>query len=80
MQEVSAVEVRVGIRNIARELTFESNETTEKVQAAVSTGLSDGAPISLTDHHGRVLLVPADALGYVEIGVQEKGKVGFGSA
>jgi len=74
------VEVRVGIRNIARELTFESNESAEKVQAAVSAGLSDGGFISLKDDHGRVLMVPADALGYVEVGVQEKSKVGFGSA
>ncbi len=74
------MEVRVGIRNIAREVAFESNESAEKVQEAVSAGLVDGGIISLKDDHGRVLMVPADALGYVEVGVQEKSKVGFGSA
>lgn len=74
------MEVRVGIRNIARELAFESNESAEKVQEAVSAGLAENGLISLKDDHGRVLMVPSDALGYVEVGVQEKSKVGFGSA
>ncbi|MGB3829572.1 MAG: DUF3107 domain-containing protein [Ornithinimicrobium sp.] len=74
------MEVRVGVRNIARELSFESDQSSSQVQEAVSAGLSEGSVISLRDDHGRVLLVPADALGYVEVGEQEKSKVGFGSA
>ncbi len=75
------MEVRVGVRNIARELTFESDQTSAKVREAVHEGLaSESGVISLTDDHGALLLVPSAALGYVEIGVQEKGKVGFGSA
>ncbi|MGC1206931.1 MAG: DUF3107 domain-containing protein [Ornithinimicrobium sp.] len=74
------MEVRVGVRNIARELTFESDQSSAQVQEAVGAGLASGGMISLTDDHGRVLLVPSEALGYVEVGVQEKSKVGFGSA
>ncbi len=75
------MEVRVGVRNIARELTFESNQSSDQVQEAVTAGMdSTAGVISLVDDHGRILLVPADALGYIEVGVQEKGKVGFGSA
>ncbi len=74
------MEVSVGVRNIARELTFESGQSSAQVQEAVSAGLASGGVISLTDDHGRVLLVPSEALGYVEVGVQEKSKVGFGSA
>ncbi|MGB3764079.1 MAG: DUF3107 domain-containing protein [Ornithinimicrobium sp.] len=74
------MEVRVGVRNIARELTFESDQSSSQVQEAVSAGLASGGVISLNDDHGRVLLIPSEALGYVEVGVQEKGKVGFGTA
>ncbi|MGB3257221.1 MAG: DUF3107 domain-containing protein [Ornithinimicrobium sp.] len=74
------MEVRVGVRNIARELTFESDQSSSQVQEAVSAGLASGGVISLKDDHGRVLLIPSEALGYVEVGVQEKSKVGFGTA
>jgi len=75
------VEVRIGVREVSRELTFESSQSSEQVQDAVRAGLAaeDGV-ISLQDDKGRQMLVPAGALAYVEIGVQEKGKVGFGSA
>ncbi|CAN5530941.1 DUF3107 domain-containing protein [soil metagenome] len=74
------MEIRVGVRNVARELAFESDQTWSEVRDAVAEGLAaPGGVISLRDDHGRMILVPADALGYVEIGATEKGKVGFGS-
>jgi len=75
------VEVRIGVREVSRELTFESSQSSEQVKDAVRAGLqADDGVISLEDDKGRQMLVPAGALAYVEIGVQEKGKVGFGSA
>ncbi len=74
------MEVRIGVRNIARELTFESDQSSSQVQETVSAGMASGGVISLSDDHGRVLLIPSEALGYVEVGVQEKSKVGFGTA
>jgi hypothetical protein len=75
------VEVRIGVRDVSRELTFQSAQSGDQVRDAVQAGLSgaDGV-ISLEDDKGRQMLVPAAALAYVEIGVQEKGKVGFGTA
>ncbi|HKJ11831.1 MAG TPA: DUF3107 domain-containing protein [Ornithinimicrobium sp.] len=75
------MEVRIGVREVSRELTFQSGQSSEQVQDAVRAGLTgqDGM-ITLQDDKGRQVLVPAGALAYVEIGVQEKGKVGFGSA
>ena len=75
------MEVRIGVREVSRELTFESSQSSEQVKDAVRAGLqADDGVISLEDDKGRQMLVPAGALAYVEIGVQEKGKVGFGSA
>ncbi|MGB5953162.1 MAG: DUF3107 domain-containing protein [Ornithinimicrobium sp.] len=75
------MEIRVGVRNVARELAFQSDQTRDEVRDAVAEGLTTAhGVISLSDDHGRLIMVPADALGYVEIGVTEKGKVGFGSA
>lgn len=74
------MEVRIGVQNVAREITFESAQSAEEVQEAVASALSLGQPVSLTDDKGRVVLVPADAVGYVHIGEQSKGRFGFGTA
>lgn len=74
------MEVRIGIRNVAREVTFESAQAPEQVRSVVADALaSESALIEFEDDKGRVVLVPTSALGYVEIGAQDKGRVGFGS-
>ena len=73
------MEVRIGIREVSREVAFESSQTPEQVRAAVAEALAGAAPLlELQDDKGRTVLVPTGALGYVEIGAQEKGRVGFG--
>jgi hypothetical protein len=72
------VEVRIGVQNVARELVFESAQTTEEITTAVTKALSVGGVLSLEDEKGRQIVVPAGTLGYVDIGAQEVRKVGFG--
>ena len=73
------MEVRIGIRNVAREVAFESAHTPEQGRGVVSDALSSGQQlIELEDDKGGTVLVPTDALAYVEIGAQDKGRVGFG--
>ncbi len=75
------MEIRVGVRNVTRELVFESDQTGTEVREAVTEGLAaTNGIVTLRDNHGRMILVPSEALAYVEIGSGEKGKVGFGSA
>ncbi|WP_122263247.1 DUF3107 domain-containing protein [Ornithinimicrobium cerasi] len=74
------MEVRIGVRNVAREVAFESDSTPQQVRSAVTEAMSNGSPlIELEDDKGRTVLVPTAALAYVEIGAQEKGRVGFGT-
>jgi hypothetical protein len=72
------VEVRIGVRQVAREIAFESTQSIDEVTAAVAAALKQGTMLDLTDDKGRHYLVPADALGFVHIGEAEKGRVGFG--
>lgn len=72
------MEVRIGVQNVARELVFESAQTSEEVSAAVATALSDSSTLQLVDEKGRLIVVPVASLGYVDIGAQEVRKVGFG--
>lgn len=72
------MDVKIGIRNSAREISFDSNQSAQQVEAAVAAALEAGAKVlKLNDSKGRLFVVPTDALAYVEIGAEEQRRVGF---
>jgi hypothetical protein len=72
------MEIRIGIRNTARELAFESSQTAKEVEATVASVLeADGKVLKLSDDKGRLFVVAAASLAYVEIGAEETRRVGF---
>ncbi|MDQ1642964.1 MAG: hypothetical protein QOJ90_2315 [Actinomycetota bacterium] len=74
------MEVKIGVQNAARELVLDSDQTTEEITKAVSAALrGDKQVLSLADQSGRMIVVPADKLAYVEIGEPETRRVGFGA-
>ncbi|NLG22089.1 MAG: DUF3107 domain-containing protein [Actinomycetales bacterium] len=73
------MEVRIGVKQVSREVVLESAQKPEEVQQIVSAALSGGGTLELADAKGHLVVVPVDAVGYVEIGVEESGRVGFGS-
>ena len=73
------MEITIGVQNLARELTVDSDATAEEITKAVTDALSGGPVLELTDSRGRKILVPSATIGYVEIGTEEQRKVGFGS-
>ncbi|GMA32132.1 DUF3107 domain-containing protein [Litorihabitans aurantiacus] len=72
------MEITIGIRQVARELTLETNQSADEVTAAVEKALG-GAILDLTDSRGRRVVVPSEAIGYVELGAEETRRVGFGT-
>jgi hypothetical protein len=74
------VDVKVGVKGAARELTIDTTSTSEEVAALVREVLEDQSNVLvLTDDKGRQILVPADKLAYVEIGEPGERRVGFGA-
>ena len=72
------MDIRIGVRNSTREISFESAQSASEVEGIVMKAIDSGARvISLNDKKGRTFLVPTDALGYVEIGAEETRRVGF---
>ena len=72
------MDIRIGIRDSSREISFESAQSASEVEAAVAAVLEGGAKVlKLADNKGRRFIVPTDALGYVEIGAEEARRVGF---
>ena len=74
------VEVKIGVQNTARELVIETDESNEAVAKLVADAVAaaDGV-ITLKDTKGKVTVVPAAKLAYVEIGRSTAGQVGFRS-
>jgi Protein of unknown function (DUF3107) len=73
------VEVKIGVSDSPRELVFTSAQTPGEVEELVTAALSKDADVlSLTDDKGRRFLVPTAKIGYVEIGVADVRRVGFG--
>lgn len=72
-------EVRIAISNVSSELVFECPLTAAEISSAVTVALSTGSPLILSDVRGREIIVPAEKIGYVEIGEQSERRVGFGT-
>ncbi|MEY4902045.1 MAG: hypothetical protein RLZZ190_772 [Actinomycetota bacterium] len=73
------VQVRISITNVNSDLNFESELGAAEIQSAVNAALKSGEALALEDIRGRVIMVPADKIGYVEIGEQTDRRVGFGA-
>ncbi|MGL5849465.1 MAG: DUF3107 domain-containing protein [Phycicoccus sp.] len=73
------MDVTIGIQNVARELSIETDSDAAGVAAAVEQALAGDGVLRLTDTKGREVLVPGRAIGWIQVGESEKGKVGFGA-
>ena len=73
------VQVRITVANVASDVNFESALSAAEIQSAVNASLKSGEALTLEDIRGRVVMVPADKIGFVEIGEQTDRRVGFGA-
>jgi hypothetical protein len=71
------MEVKIGVQHAPRELVVETNDSAEEIQAALDKALADDATLVVSDTRGRLILVPARTIAYVEIGSGVSGQVGF---
>jgi hypothetical protein len=73
------VEIKVGIRETARELTVETDASSAEVEADLKSALAEGSLLSLTDQKGRRILIPAAQIAYLDLGQEKSRPVGFGA-
>jgi hypothetical protein len=71
------VEIRIGIINAPRELSFETDQSAAEVGGKVSAAITGGSVLELTDNRGAQYLVPAATIAYVQLGAEETRRVGF---
>ena len=72
------VEIRIGIINTGRELSFETATAAEEIRTQVAAALDQStAHLSFTDIKGNSYIVPTANLAYIELGTEESRRVGF---
>ncbi|WP_129359978.1 MULTISPECIES: DUF3107 domain-containing protein [Micrococcaceae] len=72
------MEIKIGIKDVAREVVVESEETPETIQEQVAEALEKETLLKLSDSKGNITLVPGASIGYVEIGAETRRHIGFG--
>ena len=73
-----SVDIRIGIANSPREISFESAQTSNEVETIVAKALDgDASFLKLADDKGKVYIVPVASLSYVEVGSEESRRIGF---
>ncbi|KJE19840.1 Protein of unknown function (DUF3107) [Frankia torreyi] len=73
------MEVKIGVRQVSRELVLESDQSAEALAALVGEAVkADNGVLTLTDDKGRQVVVPVASLAYVEIAAGGPRRVGFG--
>lgn len=72
------MEIRIGIINTGRELTFDTTASADEVRDQVTSALEQNTShLSFTDAKGSSYIVPTAHLGYIELGTEESRRVGF---
>ena len=72
------MEIKIGVQNVGREIVLESAQDAETVAKVVGEAITAGGELRLKDDKGRLIIIPGNALAYVEIGAEEVRRVGFG--
>jgi hypothetical protein len=76
--EGAAVEVKIGVQSVPREIAVETPMTADEVEDALRQALGTGdGVLRITSDDGGHILVPVDKLGYVEIGTSASTRIGF---
>ncbi|ACY96786.1 MULTISPECIES: DUF3107 domain-containing protein [Thermomonospora] len=74
------VQVRIGVQYTPKELVIETSLSADEVERALAEALAaEHGVLALHDQRGGRVLIPADRIGYLEIGEENNRKVGFGS-
>lgn len=72
------MDIRIGIFNTPREISFETSQAVSEIEETVAAALSGKSDyLKLTDSKNNTFIVPTAGLAYVELGTEESRRIGF---
>lgn len=72
------MDIRIGIINSPRELSFETDKSTAEIEKIVVAALEGDAKfMKLVDDKNRVYLIALDTFAYIEFGSDSSRRIGF---
>lgn len=72
------MDVTIAVKNVTRELEIDAEGSAAEIRALVDNALRNGGLLVLRDSKGREVLVPAESIGWVQLGEPDRSRVGFG--
>jgi hypothetical protein len=73
------VEVKIGVQSVPRELAVETDTPAEQLERDLLAALTGSPFFTVALTKGGKVIVPSDKIAYVEFGVGENRRVGFGN-
>ncbi len=73
------MEVRIGISDVAREVTLRTEATADDVLESLGKAIAENSLFEMTDAQGRRVVVPAAKVAYLDLGSTDIRAVGFGA-
>lgn len=61
------MEIKVGVRDVPREVVVESRESAAMIEKALADAIANQTTLVLADEKGRKVLIPAAQIAYVEL-------------
>lgn len=72
------MEIRIGMINTSREIGLETSQSLAEVETLVSNALTGSDPLlKLSDDKGKVYLIAAANIAFVEVGSDQSRRIGF---
>ncbi len=71
------MEVKIGVQHAPRELIVDTATTAAEVEARLQEAIAGGGVFRLEDSKGRAVVIPADKVAYLELGIASSATVGF---
>lgn len=72
------MEIRIGIRDNQREVSFESNLSVADANKLINEAFSQKLDLlKFEDEKGKTILIPLATIAFIEIGAEQNRRVGF---
>ncbi|MDR2897010.1 MAG: DUF3107 domain-containing protein [Propionibacteriaceae bacterium] len=72
------MEIKIGVRQVAREISLDIAGSAQELLSDYNNARQSETPLLLTDANGHQVMIPVEAIGYIEFGQEHARPVGFG--